>query len=195
MSRCAVFGYGSLVDPGSVEETLGRRPERSGPARLAGWRRRWSIARDNLAAEKTFARQGGDLPPWIVGLNLEHAGTGAEARGAPNGALIEVTEAELARLDIRELRYDRVEVTVDVSDDHGFETVYAYTARPQYFAPELPPGGVAMAPYLRALQTAFEDLGPGQWELFLETTGPPPVELIEPVLVKDLIPPGNPREW
>ena len=52
-----------------------------------------------------------------------------------------------------------------------------------------------MAPYLRTLEDAFRALGDGEWELFLQTTGPPPVETIEPQLVRDQIPPGNPREW
>jgi hypothetical protein len=187
----AVFGYGSLVSPQSFEQTLGRRPENLVPARLPGWRRRWSIARDNLSAEKTFARKDtGELPPWIVGLNLERAG-GAEPGPAPNGALIEIDETELERLDLREMRYDRFEV----GDLEDFDRVVAYVAKADHFAPQPPRGAVAMAPYLRAIESAFSELGDGQWELFLRTTGLPPVEAIEPILVRDEIPPGNPRRW
>ena len=49
--------------------------------------------------------------------------------------------------------------------------------------------------YVRRVERAFEELGPGQLRLYRETTGPPPVEVIEAVLVRDRIPPGNPREW
>ena len=52
-----------------------------------------------------------------------------------------------------------------------------------------------MAPYIRAVEAAFRALGDDQWALFLDTTGMPPVELIEPQLVRDEIPPGNPRGW
>jgi hypothetical protein len=187
----AVFAYGSLVSPRSFEQTLGRRPENLAPARLPGWRRRWSIARDNLSAEKTFARSDtGELPPWIVGLNLEPDDGGGPGP-APNGALIEIDEAELERLDLREMRYDRVEL----GGRDGFDRVVTYVAKPDHFAPQPPAGAVAMAPYLRALEAAFTELGPGQWELFLQTTGLPPVETIEARLVRDEIPPGNPREW
>jgi hypothetical protein len=187
----AVFGYGSLVSPQSFEQTFGRRPEKLVPTRLSGWRRRWSIVRDNLAAEKTFARADtGELPPWIVGLNLERV-DGGKAGPAPNGALIEIDEAELERLDLREMRYDRVEV----GPRQGFGRFVAYGAKPGHLAPQPPPGAVAMAPYLRAIEAAFRELGEGEWELFLQTTGPPPVETIEPRLVSDEIPPGNPREW
>jgi hypothetical protein len=187
----AVFGYGSLVSSQSFELTIGRRPRDLVPARLQGWRRRWSVVRDNLAAEKTFARaDSGELPPWIVGLNLERD-EDADPGAAPNGALIEIDEAELERLDLREMRYDRVEAGALGS----FDRVVAYIAKPEHFAPQPPPGAVAMAPYVRALEAAFTELGAGHWELFLQTTGLPPLETIEPRLVRDEIPPGNPREW
>jgi cation transport regulator ChaC len=190
----AVFAYGSLVDRGSFALTFGREPDALHPARLRGWRRRWSLLRDNLKAEKTFARQpGGDLPPFVIGLNLERD----ESRGdlAPNGALIEIDEEELARLDLRELRYDRLDVTDRIAAGSGFDRVFTYTAKPEHFAARPPEGAVAMAPYLRTIEAAFRALGDGEWELFLETTGTPPVETIEPLLVDDRIPPGNPRDW
>jgi hypothetical protein len=195
MSRLAVFAYGSLVSPESFRQTMEREPEALVPQRLGGWRRRWSVVRDNLAAEKTFARHpDGELPRWVVGLNLER--DEPSGRGpAPNGAMIEVNEGELERLDVRELRYERVEVTAQLGGRHGFDRVFAYTARPEHFVSQPPEGAVTMAPYLRAIEAAFTALGEGQWELFLQTTGPPPVETIEPLLVRDEIPPGNPREW
>jgi cation transport regulator ChaC len=195
MGTVAVFAYGSLVDPESFELTLGRKPAVLQPARLHGWRRRWSVMRDNLAAEKTFARHpDGELPPYVIGLNLEPDDGNRDVPG-PNGALIEVEAQELSRLDLRELRYDRVELTDAVTVKHEFDAVFGYTAKPDHFAPRPPEGAVAMAPYLRLIKAAFRELGDGEWELFLETTGLPPVEAIEPVLVRDEIPPGNPRAW
>jgi cation transport regulator ChaC len=191
--KIAVFGYGSLISPESIGQTLGRITQSPLPARLQGWRRRWSLLRDNLRSEKTFARaDGGELPPWVLGLNVE---PDADADLAPNGALIEIDEAELQRLDLREIRYRRVEVTDRIEAEHDFKRVVTYTARPENFAAEPPDGAVAMAPYLRAVEAAFRELGEGEWERFLANTGPPPVELIEPRLVRDEIPPGNPRDW
>ena len=60
-----------------------------------------------MRSEKTFARADGSLPRFCLGLNLEPA----EASRAPNGALVELTEAEAERLDQREMRYRRIEVT------------------------------------------------------------------------------------
>jgi hypothetical protein len=195
MSGTALFAYGSLVHPRSFEQTLGRVPAQLHARRLGGWRRRWSVLRDNLTAEKTFARHpDGELPRWVVGLNIERDASAA-AELAPNGALIKVSEAELERLDLREMRYLRVDVTGQLEDAAGFEQVFAYTARPEHFAPRPPADAVRMAPYLRALEAAFGALGEGQWELFRRTTEDHPGETIEPVLVRDRIPPGNPREW
>jgi cation transport regulator ChaC len=192
-SGIALFAYGSLVSPASAERTLGRPVEPATPARLAGWRRRWSQVRDNLTTEKTFAdAETGVVPPHCVGLNIERE-PGATG---PNGVLLDVSEAELERLAIREIRYDRVDVTGAVSAEAAaFAHVATFTAKPENFAPAPPPGAVILAPYLREVEAAFAALGAEQLELFRSTTGPPPVEAIEAVLVRDEIPPGNPRDW
>ena len=192
MTTIAVFAYGSLVDPASAELTLGRRIE-AVPARLGGWRRGWSVCRDNLQVEKTFAIDpGGEVPPFILGLSVEPDPAASAAHG-PNGTLIEVSEAELERLDLRERRYRRVEVTVDVAASVSFARVVAFASRPEHHAPEPPPGAVILAPYLRTVEAAFEAIG--ELEEFRRTTGPPPVPVVEPVLIRDEIPPGNPRGW
>jgi hypothetical protein len=192
--RLAVFGYGSLVNPQSLARTLGRDPGAPSPARLASWRRRWSVMRDQQTSEKAFARaDSGEVPRWVIALNVEP--DEADRDLAPNGALIEVSAGELDRLDVREMRYDRVEVTGQILGGDRFDGVFTYTAKPEHFAPQPPGGAVAMAPYLRAIEAAFRDLGEGEWELFLTTTGLPPVETMEPVLIRDEIPPGNPRDW
>jgi len=191
--RLAVFAYGSLASLASAERTLGRPVERAGLARLAGWRRRWSQARDNLCSEKTFARaDDGTVPPHCLGLNIERR-TGP----GPNGLLIEITEDELERLALREIRYDRIDVTAEIatSDQPGLNRVFTFTAKPRNYAETPPPGAVILATYARAVEAAFESMGPDQLALFRTTTGPHPVEVIEGVLVRDQIPAGNPREW
>ncbi len=76
----------------------------------------WSLVRDNARSEKGFEPIEGEPFDFCLGLNLERA-PGASEDEWPNGALIELTEPELERLDLRELRYDRVEVTADVRGD------------------------------------------------------------------------------
>jgi hypothetical protein len=194
--RLAVFAYGSLASLASAERTLGRPVRSAGQARLAGWRRSWSQARDNLRSEKTFALADGTTPSHCLGLNVERR-PGPE----PNGALIEITEAELDRLAVREIRYDPVEVTDQIAAEiaagarPAFDRVVTFTAKAENYAETPPPGSVILASYARAVEAAFESLGPGQLELYRESTEPHPVEVVEGVLVRDRIPAGNPREW
>jgi cation transport regulator ChaC len=191
----ALFAYGSLVSIPSAERTLGRRVEPAGVVRLAGWRRRWSQVRDNRAVEKTFAdASSGAVPSHCMGLNIEREVAGS----GPNGLLIEVSEAELERLDAREIRYRRVDLTGAVRSDDApirFDRVVSFTAKPENFAPSPPAGAVILAPYLRAVEAGFSAIAPDQLEVFRETTGPAPVQVIEAVLVSDEIPAGNPRDW
>jgi hypothetical protein len=200
--RLGVFGYGSLASPTSASLTLGRPIELAGVARLVGWRRRWSLARDNLATEKTFAPAGGGEPfPHCIGLNIERdPRTPAEA--APNGALIRVSQAELERLDLREMRYDRVDVTDDIvlagggrAGDLGLRRVFAWTGKAQHRFTTAPEGAVVIRRYTEALDRAFAELGADQLELFHATTDVLPVAAVDAVLVRDRIPAGNPRDW
>jgi hypothetical protein len=192
VSETALFAYGSLVDPASAAMTLGRAVELASIAQLPGWRRGWTVARDNHRVEKTFARADDDsTPDWCLGLNLDPAGAG---QPGPNGALIAVSEADLARLDERELRYRRTDVTAALPAC-DFERVVAYTARPEHHHPSAPPGAVVIASYLRTVEAAFATLGAAELQRFRETTAPPPAEVVEGRLVRDRIPPGNPREW
>jgi hypothetical protein len=192
--RTALFAYGSLVNRASVAQTLGAAAGPPIPAELTGWHRRWSLARDNVNSEKTFARaDDGTVPPYVLALNLEPA---PDRVDGPNGALIELDEEALARLDLRELRYERFEVTGQLgAAGEAFDRVVAYKARPENFAKKPPAGAVILAPYLNAVEAAFEALAPDALARWRETTAPPPVEVIEPVLVEEEIPPGNPRAW
>ena len=196
MARTALFAYGSLVDPVSAALTLGRGVEEVWAARLPGYRRRFSQARDNRSCEKTFARiDDGSIPPFVLGLNLEPAG---DEEAAPNGTLIEVSETELERLDVRELRYDRTALDpggVEADAAPAFGRLFTYVAKPAHRAPEPPPGAVILASYASTVEAAFAALGENERALYLETTLPYPVEVIEGELVADEIPEGNPRAW
>ena len=193
-NRIALFAYGSLVSAASAARTLGRPVEDVALARLAGWRRRWSQVRNNLATEKTFAHaETGLVPPHCVGLNLEPDPGGA----GPNGVLLALTDPELERLAVREIRYPGIDVTSAARGEAAtaFDRVVTFTAKPENFALTPPPGAVILAAYERAVEAAFGTLGADQLDLFRETTGPTPVEVIEAVLLRDEIPDGNPRDW
>ena len=193
----ALFAYGSLVSAPSAEATLGRPVDHPVPVQLAGWRRRWSQVRDNRATEKTFAEAStGAVPTHCLGLNVEPVPD--DGGLGPNGVLIKASAIELDRLDAREIRYNRVDVTDAVrpaTTSLGFERVISFAAKPENFAPTPPPGAVILAPYLRAVEAGFSALGADHLDRFRKTTGPAPVDVIEAVLVRDEIPPGNPRDW
>jgi hypothetical protein len=194
VARLGLFAYGSLVSPDSAARTIGRAVEAAALARLPGMRRRWSTFRDNHACEKTFARPDGSLPAHVLGLNLEPSDDPAMA---PNGALLELSDDELRRLDLREMRYLRFAVGERLDEmAEDFDEVFAYRAKPEHHAPDPPQDAIVIASYARFVEEAFDALGPGQRELYVETTGPPPVEIADAVLVTDrAIPAGNPREW
>lgn len=192
MSGLGVFAYGSLVAADSAAMTLGRPVPAPRPAELGGWRRRFTQARDNLRCEKTFALASGERPPWVLGLNVE---PGEDDAGPVNGAVIALSDAELERLALRELRYDPVEVTGAVGGDELPARIVAFAAKAAHHSPEAPPGAVILSSYARAVERAFAALGAGQLERFRATTGPYPVPLAEATLVADAIAEGNPREW
>lgn len=193
--RIAVFGYGSLVSSQSAAQTLGRREVGVLPAALRGWRRRFSQARDNRRCEKTFASaDDGSVPAWILGLNLEPGGQ----EELVNGALIELDREELDRLDLREIRYRHRDVTEALEappETPAFDRVLTYVARSANFAPAPPTDAVILRSYVEAVEAAFAALGPGELDRYRAWTGPLPVAAIDAELVRDRIPPGNPREW
>ena len=189
--RLGLFGYGSLVLHESASMTLGRPAGELRAVRLHGWRRRFSQRRDNLTCEKTFECAGGWRPEWILGLNVEEA---EDPAGPVNGVVIELTEAELDRLDIREIRYDRVEVTGSVEGEDLPERIVTYTAKDFHFAPEAPEDSIILATYATAVEKGFRKLGPEELDHYVATT-PYPVDRHEAELVIDRIPEGNPRAW
>ena len=186
-----LFGYGSLVLPESASMTLGRPAGELRSVRLHDWRRRFSQRRDNLTCEKTFECDGGWRPEWVLGLNVEE---GEDPAGPVNGVVIELSEAELDRLDIREIRYDRVDVTGSIEGDDLPARIVTYTAKPFHFAPEPPDDAVILETYASAVELGFSALGDGELEHYRVTT-PYPVERADATLVIDRIPEGNPRAW
>ena len=186
-----LFGYGSLVLPDSASMTLGREVGEMRPARLRGWKRRFSQRRDNLTCEKTFELEGGRRPEWILGLNVE---PGEDDAGPVNGVVIELSTEELDRLDIREIRYDRADVSGQVDGEGLPDRIVTYTAKEFHFAPEPPEDSVILATYAAAVEAGFEQLGPGELDHYRATT-PYPVERVAATLVVDKIPAGNPRTW
>ena len=97
---------------------------------------------------------------------------------------------------LREIRYDRVDVTDLIESDDGVpDRIVAYKAKASHLAPRPPDDAVILDTYARAVEEGFDRLGPGQLETYRATTGPYPVKTVDAALVLDRIPPGNPRAW
>ena len=191
MTKLGLFGYGPLVLPESASMTIGREVSEMRPAHLRDWKRRFSQRRDNLTCEKTFELSDGRRPEWILGLNVE---AGEDPAGPVNGVVIELSEDELDRVDIREIRYDRVDVTGSVEGEDLPAHIVTYTAKTFHFAPQAPEDAVILRAYAEAVEAGFAALGPAELDHYLRTT-PYPVDLVEAELVIDKIPDGNPRAW
>ena len=193
--RLAVFAYGSLVSLPSAERTLGRpvasaRRRRGWPAGGGAGRRRATTCAPRRPSPSPTARAPALLP-------RPQRRARAPAPG-PNGALIEVSEAELDRLDrardpLRPGRGDR--------RDRGRGR---RRLRPRGHlhreAEQLRPDAASRArssspPTPARSRRRSADLGPGELELYRATTDPRPVEVVEGVLVRDGSRAGNPREW
>src|SRR5262249_7158663 len=144
-----------------------------------------------LTCEKTFECAGGWRPEWILGLNVEE---GEDDAGPVNGVVIELSEPELDRLDVREIRYDRVDVSGSGEGEDLPERIVTHTAKEFHFAPEPPEDSIILATYAAAVERGFGELGPGELDHYIATT-PYPVERHEAMLVIDRIPEGNPRDW
>lgn len=160
-----VFGYASLVDPGSASDTLGHdiAPELFRVARLAGWRRAWNVGSDRTShPERTFLRvDGSEFNGVTAVLGLTPADGDACA-----GAVLPVRIEDLVRLDVRERNYDRVDVTgrVTWAGAPASRVVFAYVPRPAATARlrEAVAGGREVnvrAGYVRLVEAAFTALG------------------------------------
>lgn len=170
-----VFGYGSLVSPVSFGHTLGRELTPGVDffeAELIGYGRRW-----NYGTDVTFAAVGPDgveRSDWtFIALGLVEG-----PDETTNGVIGWVDDVELAALDLRERRYDRVDVTAltthrlpDVASEAPVVT-YVPRAEPIAAFEAARERGVAAitARYWDLVDEAFGDLGDDRRERYHATT-------------------------
>jgi cation transport regulator ChaC len=131
MSHVWVFGYGSLVDPSSFGATIGRELQPGidfHAAEVSGFGRRWNYGVLHGAA-KGVGRDGSAVAYTRVALGVVSA-----VAESVNGVVGRVEQDELARLDLRERHYDRVDVS-EVARVGGDERVdgaiVIYVPRPE----------------------------------------------------------------
>jgi len=125
-----VFGYGSLTRPESVSEDVGRRLSRAQMpvAGLAGWRREWNVGSNSQShPERTIRNPDGSVFTGVVAV----LGIVEEPGVSCSGAVFPVTAGDLAKLDLRERNYRRVDVTdaVTFTGKTAGCVVYTYVPR------------------------------------------------------------------
>lgn len=174
-----IFGYGSLLHPGSANVTLGRTatPQSFPTAVLAGYARVWDyvtgMRRDGAA---------GDDPARGVALNVT-----PDPAAVCNGVLIAVSAEELRRLDLRESGYDRVEVSSSITFDTeppgtGW-SAYTYVGRAEKRV--LPAGAFIPTRYDAVVREGAALYGPSFAACFARTTRPHALPIRDAVYPND----------
>ena len=176
-----VFGYGSLVSPVSLGSTIGRLPVRGRDfmaAELRGWERRWNYG--YLIAPERYTGSEVSSIDTVVALGIVPA-----LSAVMNGVIASVSDTELARLDRRERRYERVDVTDAVELLEGNAAEFEIDAVITYVPTDAPVAdyvdgrdrgraGIEVR-YWDLVNTAYDDLLPGAGERFRASTPQPDV--------------------
>jgi len=183
-----IFGYGSLVDPADVERYVGSRPVEDmdwAPALLDGYERVWNVGMYNVHDrddDKFFTTAEGERYKGIIlSLGLE-----SNRDMAVNGLVFRVERRDLSRLDRRERRYDRVDVTGSISTAARLtsgSTVYTYVPKPEALAVGLEGmrggSGAISRSYHDKVVAAFAQLGEEAIARYEESTRQPYVPIVD----------------
>jgi dephospho-CoA kinase len=184
VSATWVFGYGSLVSPSSLGATLGRpvRLDDGGwfEAHVEGWGRRWNYGIGHVRGFWTAADGA------VRELTLVALGVVPSPAESVNGVVVRVTADELARLDLRERDYDRVDVTdatsvaPDGAELDGPVVTYVPRSRAiEAFEQARDAGRAAIEQrYWDLVDGAFAALGPDRVERYHATTPAPEVPVL-----------------
>lgn len=183
-----IFGYGSLVDPADVERYVGLRPVEDtewAPALLDGYERAWNVGMNNIHDrddDKFYATAKSERYNGIVlSLGLE-----SNRDISTNGLVFRIDRRYLSRLDRRERRYDRVDVTGSISTSAQLtsgSTVYTYVPKPESVAVALEGiqggSGAVSRSYHDKVVAAFAQLGGEETARYEESTRQLTVPLVD----------------
>ncbi len=175
-----VFGYGSLVDPNDhLRRALRSDAYPAVDGFLDGYRRRWTAGMENRdqlndKAHYLDPATGERLDVCVVALSAD------PAPGRIGGVAFSVTEADLERLDLRELHYDRIDVTSAFRGNLGEQPIWTYTAnelaRDNTRCAAADKRLVASQGYWERIQGAFRETG--GLPTFETSTDQPPCPLV-----------------
>ena len=176
LGETALFGYGSLINRPSLEQTLGRTYDGFfAGCGLRGWERSWDIAMPN---EEFFAEdaRGRFYPKHILYLNLRR-----RPGVVVNGIVFVVDAAALQAFDRREWIYDRVEVTGDVENVAvSGGRVFAYVGKPEYVCTNVrsPRDAAVRKSYVAIMESGLEAMDAAFRRDYEQSTEPLPRHLV-----------------
>ena len=121
-----VFGYGSLINPKSVQKTLGRevKIENLAVRRIDSHVRKWQLVEWVIIEGSNEERP---VPAVFLDL-VQHQGAWV------NGILIRLSKEELHKMDEREKNYDRIDVSKLIEPKVDGET-YTYMGKREHINP------------------------------------------------------------
>lgn len=121
-----VFGYGSLINPKSIQRTLGReiRVEDLLEARIHDYIRKWQLV--DWVLIEGFDRER-SIPAIFLDIVWQ---PGAKT----NGILIPLSVDELHKMGQRERNYDRIYVSTLIEPSVS-EHIYTYIGKKEYITP------------------------------------------------------------
>ncbi len=172
----AIFAYGSLLSPASLERTLKKKYAKPLViCSVPGWQRSWDVIMPNrtfytrLDSERMY-------PENIIYLNVR-----PQIGGLLNGVLIVVSGDELKSIDEREWIYDRRVVTdqlqgVVVKGGDAF----IYVAKQEWIMKNVPSTRVASvrSTYLDIVEDGLNKLGSSFRNAYEGSTDPVPEHLV-----------------
>lgn len=180
-----VFGYGSLVNATSIVHTIDRRlSPTEGPfeASLDSWVREWNVGSDaSTHPERVWLDERGARFDGVT----TYLGLRKEPGASCNGAVFQVSNRDLALLDVRERNYDRIDVTTAVTWAGKPQTCAVYTYVPRDSATArlekaLKTGrAVVRQEYMDLLESAFATISDAALRRFRETTPEPPCAVVD----------------
>jgi cation transport regulator ChaC len=193
-----IFGYGSLVDPDDVERYVGFRPVEGmewAPAVLNGYERAWNVGMHNIHDrddDKFYTTVEGERYKGIV-LTL---GLESNRDMSTNGLVFRIEPRNLAKLDSRERRYDRVDVTTSITTSAHLNpgsSVHTYIPNRDALATgadgmQAGTGAVSRS-YHDKVAHAFAQLGEEESARYVESTRESAVPLVDLQIIR----PGTKR--
>ena len=154
-----VFGYGSLINPKSIQRTIGREIGKQYllKARLSDHVRKWQLVDWVIYNDLKGKRI---IPAIFLDIVKEQ---GKEV----NGILFELSEKELDEMDRRERNYNRIDVSNLIEPKVG-DLVYTYVGKKEYTVP--PQESVVLAWYERLVEEGLSFWGKAFRQHYYEST-------------------------